>query len=517
MSKLESVPSKEIHSASKTPSFKLRKKWKNCVKNQVVQPLRYYRPETLEQLGIIIRYASENKFKVKAVGSGHSFSSILQTTDFLINCHSMNSTIDLEKNILKSEEELEESGCRIKYLAHIENGMRIRDLNDYLDSINLALFNMGGYDAQTIAGVISTSTHGTGITLGPIADYVASIIIVGEFGKIYRIEPKNGITDPFRYREKYPVSKLIQDNDYFNAVLVNMGCMGIIYSVIMKVRDKFFLEEKREGKEDENCWTEVKKLLEQRKIIDENRHIEVWVNPYKVKGENRCLMTTKNYYKEEIDKLPWGKRVRNLWADFAALFFEKTLRQMFRLFYNHSPAFINMSLKSVIDYDGYIDKSYNVLNLGAANNVKGFSSEYAISLKDNLYLKAVEIIMLEAERLKDTGKIFHTAPISLRFVKKCDAFFSMMNGEDKCLIEVPILVWTFGGFQILENLEKKLLKFGARPHWGQFNQLSGNNEVLKNLYPDYDKWFKVFCELNEHGTFDNSFIENCGFRKKVNV
>jgi len=517
LSKLESVPSKEIHATLKPPLFKLRKKWKNCVKNQIVEPLRYYKPSTLEELAYIVRYASENKFKVKAVGSGHSFSSVLQTTDFLINCHSMNNVIDLEKDILKSEEELEKSDCRVKHLAHVENGIRIRDLNDYLDSINLALINMGAYDAQTIAGVISTSTHGTGITLGPIADYVVTIILVGEFGKIYRIEPKNGITDTIKYKLRYTGSILIQDDDYFNAVLVNMGCMGIIYSVIMRVTDRFFLEEKREGKEEQNCWTEVKKLLEERTIIDENRHLEVWVNPYKVNGENKCLVTTKNYYKENINKLPIGKRMRNFWIDITALLFEKTLRQMFRLFYNHSPAFIDMSLKSVIDMDGYIDKSYNVLNLGPANNVKGFSAEYAFSLKDNLYLEAVEIIMKEAERLKVTGKIYHTAPFSLRFVKKCDAFFSMMNGEDKCLIEVPILVWTFGGFQILENLENKFVKVGGRPHWGQFHQLSGNNEMIKKLYPDYDKWFKVFCELNEHGTFDNSFTENCGFTKNLNV
>ena len=55
---------------------------------------------------------------------------------------------------------------------------------------------MGGYDGQTIAGVISTSTHGSGIRFGPITDDVRSLDIVASGGALYRIEPADGITDP---------------------------------------------------------------------------------------------------------------------------------------------------------------------------------------------------------------------------------------------------------------------------------------------------------------------------------
>ena len=44
-------------------------------------------------------------------------------------------------------------------LVRSEAGIRIKELNAYLDAHGLALSNMGGYDHQTIAGVISTSTH----------------------------------------------------------------------------------------------------------------------------------------------------------------------------------------------------------------------------------------------------------------------------------------------------------------------------------------------------------------------
>ncbi|HMS66458.1 MAG TPA: FAD-binding protein [Ignavibacteria bacterium] len=509
---LESVP-KNTSSVKTKIEFQSRKRWYNCVKSQIVEPLRYYKPASLSELTEIIRYAGEKGFRVKAVGSGHSFSPIMQTTDFLINCHSMNKIIELDKNILKTDSYFKEKQIEFKHIAHVENGISIKELNNFLDTKDLALINMGGFDAQTIAGVISTSTHGTGITLGPIASSVLSIILVGESGKIFRIEPEDGISDPEKYRQKYPDNTLIQENDFFNAVLVNMGCMGVIYSVIMKVTDSYLLEEKREGNVNEMKWSYLKEVLRKKEIIKLHRHFEVWVNPYKIDGDNNCLITTKDIYTGETEGLTLSRRVRNIFSEFFAASFEIVIRYYFKLFYSHAPQILRYSMRGVIDKDGYINKSYKVLHLGAANKIKSFSSEYAVSLEDDKFIKAVDIILEQAERLKDEGNIYHTVPISLRFVKRCDAFFSMMHGEDKCLIEVPMLKWTYGGFQILSNIEKELIRLGARPHWGQYNELSGNNDLIRTLYPEYDKWIAVFNILNKNGTFDNDFTDTCGFSK----
>ena len=66
--------------------------------------------------------------------------------------------------------------------------MRLRELNRHLDDNGLALSNMGGYDAQTVAGVMSTATHGSGIAFGPIADAVRSLELVASGGRVIRIE-----------------------------------------------------------------------------------------------------------------------------------------------------------------------------------------------------------------------------------------------------------------------------------------------------------------------------------------
>ena len=54
----------------------------------------------------------------------------------------------------------------------------MRELNELLDARGPRARNMGGYDAQSIAGVVSTSTHGSGIGFGPFPDIVRSLDLV---------------------------------------------------------------------------------------------------------------------------------------------------------------------------------------------------------------------------------------------------------------------------------------------------------------------------------------------------
>ena len=68
-------------------------------------------------------------------------------------------------------------------------GTHLRDLNAALDARGLALPQMGGYDEQTIAGVVSTSTHGSGLNWGPFPDFVRSLELVVAGGEVVRIEP----------------------------------------------------------------------------------------------------------------------------------------------------------------------------------------------------------------------------------------------------------------------------------------------------------------------------------------
>ena len=146
----------------KAPHGSLRRRtWTNHTRNQQVDPLRVYSPTTLAELVDIVREAERDEVTVRAVGSGHSWSDVALTRGFLVETHGLDHELPVD---------CVRAGVDTTHLVRTEAGVRLRELNPRLEKHGLALENMGGYDAQTVAGVLSTSTHGSGIGFGPICE-----------------------------------------------------------------------------------------------------------------------------------------------------------------------------------------------------------------------------------------------------------------------------------------------------------------------------------------------------------
>ena len=63
-------------------------------------------------------------------------------------------------------------------LVRVQAGITIRELSRRLDAHGLAMENLGDIDVQTIAGAISTATHGTGARLRNISSQVVELTLV---------------------------------------------------------------------------------------------------------------------------------------------------------------------------------------------------------------------------------------------------------------------------------------------------------------------------------------------------
>ena len=475
-------------------------RWKNDTGNQVVDALQMLTPSTLQDLVQLVKTAEAQNCKVRAVGSGHSFSDVIQTHDFLVSTDKLNQWLPIDTTLFKE-------GVDSKFLVEVQGGIKIQQLNQELDNRGLALINMGGYDGQSIAGATSTGTHGSGISFGPLASFYKSMVLVAGGGAQYRIEPTQGITDPVKHGAQHPDIQLIQDDDWFNTVSVSMGCTGIIYSVILEVMPAYWLEEVRTL----SNWEQVKALLIEGKVFTANRHFEVLINPYSFNGTHTCLITTRNP-RPIVGVPPPQKDKRNFFSQLFGLIpgmvdiIDFLLLNFPQLF----PKIIENALGALKD-NSYINKSYNVLNIGTENNLSAYSSELAFPMEGNKYIDAVEKIFEEADKMKTLGNVYHTSPFSLRFVKAAGAYLAMMNGRDTCMIEIPVANGSFGGFQLLERYEQSLLPFSMRPHWGMINYLTGSHDLIKGLYPNYESWLAVYKKLNAKATFDNRFSYRCGF------
>ncbi len=552
------------------------KEWQNQLANQVVQPLHYYKPVSLnhprdkDSIVNILKKALETGNTVKAAGSGHSYSDIATTPDFFIDTHSLNAISDLTRPITgQLSQEMLQSKLQLGLqpiawpnydpdnhhaLFETEAGITIKDLNDALCARNLGLMNMGGYDGQTIMGAISTSTHGSGISLQPFPDMLESLVLAttGRWnghcidttsGKsevyLYRIERTNGITDPAKYND--PTIILIQDDNCFNSVICSMGCMGVVYSIVMKVMQMYWLSETRY----ETTLDKVMELLAPNSSnagsipdkLKDVRNLEVLVHPYPMDGlkvlemnPNTAPETYYPYFKcliteRQIVADPGGilerKGHRNFFTQLAGMF--KLSFEIIVGIMNHIPEIIpiivNTALKGLVDTN-YINKYWHIYGLGL-NQDAGFATEIGFSLEkeDGSYTQehfqaAVDKIHAIAQNARVNGLQYQSSPFSLRFVKASDAHLSMMHGVNTCMIEMDMTTGTYGGPEIMMRYQNGMYALGGRPHWGlEFDHLTGSNDLLQQLYPNLENWMNVYNQFNSEGTFNNKSTDRLGFTK----
>ncbi|KAF9274187.1 hypothetical protein BGZ88_003210, partial [Linnemannia elongata] len=101
-------------------SFSSGDNWTNWANTLSAQPERLFYPNTLEDLQVIIREATENKKKVRCVGNGHSWSGTAVTQDYMVSINGMNR---IEKPI---------KGENGEWTVTIEMGVEVKELDEVL-------------------------------------------------------------------------------------------------------------------------------------------------------------------------------------------------------------------------------------------------------------------------------------------------------------------------------------------------------------------------------------------------
>lgn len=111
------------------------------------RPRLYVEPTSIDSLRTILEDINTNKSKVRVIGCAHSPSALSMSNDVLISMKHFNKIIEIDE---------------IKQEIHCESGVLLSTLNEILPQYNLSLPVQGSISNLTIAGVISTATHGSG-------------------------------------------------------------------------------------------------------------------------------------------------------------------------------------------------------------------------------------------------------------------------------------------------------------------------------------------------------------------
>ncbi|KAG0051193.1 hypothetical protein BGZ83_004014 [Gryganskiella cystojenkinii] len=179
--------------------------WTNWAKNLSCQPEQTFHPKTLTDLQTIVRLAHENNKKVRCAGTGHSWSAVSVTSDYLVSTKDMNRIHVPER----------EGNC---WTVTIETGVTIDELDLYLRQQNPPLCLPSNVLVGEIryGGILSLGCHGASRSSRTMSDMITKMEIVNGLGDLVTYSAHHG-------------------HDEFSAACVNLGLLGLIYTVTLKV------------------------------------------------------------------------------------------------------------------------------------------------------------------------------------------------------------------------------------------------------------------------------------------
>ena len=421
--------------------------WKNWAGNQQSKPVRIECPASESDVVEIIRQAVLNKQRVKVVGSGHSFTGIAVPDEVMIDLTRLNQVRNVDH-----------SGG----LITVQAGIVLSDLNAQLELHQLSMPNLGDVTYQTLAGALSTSTHGTGLQRTGLAAQIRAFKMVSASGEVLVCSP-------------------LENAEIFHCGRVSLGALGIITEVTLNVVPAFNLRAVEQP-------MRISDVLDNySQLIEENDFFEFYWVPH----TKWALTKANNVSSDAIDSpgrfATWYNKM------FLENYAFGVLCRIGRLFPTLIP-----KLATILPSSGrveYVNVSHRIFS--SKRLVKFYEMEYSISL--NSLVAALREVM----HMLDERGFRISFPVEVRCTGSDDIPFSTSTGRRSAYIAVHM----FKGSEYDEYfsaVEAILRKHKGRPHWGKIHNLNAND--ISSLYPEYQRFIEVRNQLDPEGVFTNDYL-----------
>jgi len=239
-----------------------------------------------------IRDAEAAGASVRAFGGAWSLSHAAYCPDFMLNTAPLGA-----RNIGIEADNLVGGTIPGDRLFFAQCGCTVLDVHDGLAARGLALRTSGASDGQTMAGAISTGTHGAANQVGAMQDSVVAVQLLVEDGKPLWIERASQpvVSERFLGLVDTPAGNLIRDDDLFNATLVSFGSFGVIHAYLIEVEPLYSLEAYSRRMDYDDVKVALGTLdVETLKLPQGGVlpfHFEIGLNPYKMgRGEKGAFV-----------------------------------------------------------------------------------------------------------------------------------------------------------------------------------------------------------------------------------
>lgn len=199
-------------------------------------PANSWRPG-LDALRQIVADAEATHRRVRALGGLWSLSPVAILQDYVID------TTNLTESVMNLPAgAVLPTASQGRPFVFAQAGCRVVDFHESLMAANLDLPTCGASNGQTLAGGVSTGTHGAAIDVGAMQDYVVGIHLIGAGGRHIWLERASRpiVSDAF---VSMLGADLVRNDDFFNAALVSFGSFGVVHAYLFEVEPAFMLEE----------------------------------------------------------------------------------------------------------------------------------------------------------------------------------------------------------------------------------------------------------------------------------
>jgi len=421
--------------------------WRNWAGDQSCAPFERVRPDGREQLAEAVGAAATAGRKVGVAGSGHSFTEAALTEGTMVDVGALSGVIDADRS----------SG-----LVKVGGGTVLADLNEELSRLGLAMENLGDIDRQTIAGAISTGTHGTGVRLRNISSQVEGVEMVLADGSVRELTAA-------------------RDPQLLRAARVGVGALGVISAVTLRCVPAFTLR-----RVDSPCpREEVFEAFQQR--ADANDHFELFTFPY----ADSALVLERNRTAEA--PRPRGKTAAFLndivlenWALEAISAAGKALPRAI-------PSLSRLAAWLASGSEA-TDRSDRIF--ANERRVRFTEMEYGVPREHGPEAARRVIEWVRSNRYP----VFF--PIEMRVTAGDDALLSPSHERDTAYIAVH----QYRGMEwrpYFEAVESIMDSYGGRPHWGKRHFQTA--ATLAERYPGWADFQAARDELDPGRAFTNEY------------
>ncbi|SDC81962.1 L-gulonolactone oxidase [Sanguibacter gelidistatuariae] len=443
--------------------------WTNWARTTTCTPARIVAPRDEEAVRAAVLAAAGRGETVRAVGAGHSFTPAAATSGVML---SLDHLTGLERLV-----PLPDGGS----LVTVGAGIRLYALNTLLAENGLAMVNLGDIDRQSLAGALSTGTHGTGGRLTGLAALVHGVRVLTADGSVVEADA-----------QRRPA--------LFQAARLGLGAVGVLLAVTLRTTAAYTLTAQEEP------WAldaVLDGLTGPGNLVDTNDHFEFYWFPH----TRRALTKRNNRGPADTGSrrgpLPGGASGASAsrWSRARRWIDDELLSNGLFTVTNEvgvvAPATIpsvNNIASRALSARTYTAPSHEVFV--TPRRVRFREMEYAVPRAD------LPEVLGEVDRwIKSSGERV-SFPVEVRFAAPDDVWLSTAYGREPAYIAVHQYIKT-PHERYFAGVETILRRAEGRPHWGKLHTLGARE--LRELYPRFEDFQAVRTELDPAGLFANAY------------